>query len=201
MKEFFSPERFLRQAISVRRAVVIACAATMVTGAVWWLVPGDELSHRWCLSIIAMVAFPPLAVASVIDSRIKIIPDPLVLVSVIAALWCRLGLALWSFSSPSQRWRLVITPVACALVVLALGHSVHLLAGLGRGDVKMAVAIAVWLGEPILVCTALWGGVCASGVWIVYRLICGHMTHNDTVALGPWLAGSAWTVCMVAVVP
>lgn len=136
---------------------------------------------RFCLLFaLGMV----LLALSMIDVQSFRLPDPLTLVVglLCAALSAQLGLAA------------IMIGVLTALIVgalLLLLRGLHAIKsaepGLGLGDVKLAAALALWLGSLMPFATGL--AAMAALVWILKT-----KPASKKVAFGAFLSGGAWLV-------
>ena len=121
-----------------------------------------------CLALVAV---------TVTDIERRIVPNRIVIPSLVVALVARTAL------DPSLRWGLATLAVGGALLLLALIYP----AGMGMGDVKLAAFLGTWLGWQSL--TALVLGVFISSVPAVAILVLhGRAGRKMGLPFAPFLA-------------
>jgi leader peptidase (prepilin peptidase)/N-methyltransferase len=134
-------------------------------------------------SLVAAVALALLA-ASVVDAKTRRIPD----VATAAVAICGIGLALTdgdlslTTGLAASVLTFVVLEICRRLFVAAKGRP-----GLGFGDVKLAAALALWLGlaTPWMFAGASLGGL---GFYALAR------PQNPRIAFGPFIAFAAWII-------
>lgn len=133
--------------------------------------------------IVALVAGGLYAAITVIDLRVRRIPNPLVL-------------ALMVLGAVQVAWLGRPTLASAGLGLLVGGGIFFALAllrrgAMGAGDVKLAAAIGGLVGYP-LVLTALFWGIVAGGIAALFLLLTRRAGRKDTMAYGPYLALGGW---------
>lgn len=177
-------------------AAALACAVVLSVAAPWW--GSAELAGRrhrvavgaaifslgvtarfldphwlWTYSVLAGL----WTVVAYVDWREKIIPNRLVLLTV---LW---GLAMMPWTLPG-----FVADLATGTGLFLFYLLVNLLTrgGLGMGDVKFSGAQGFVLGWPQgLLASAM--GVWAAGIYSVVLLLAFHQGRRHAIALGPFL--------------
>jgi leader peptidase (prepilin peptidase) / N-methyltransferase len=177
--------RACEEPISARYAVVELTTAVLfgAVGWVWGLVP----------LLPALLVFTwSLVVATAIDLEFRIIPNrltyrlPLVLLPLLI-------LAAWADGAWVDLRRAVIAGVAIPLVMFLLSELFRLLrgrAGMGMGDVKLAVSIGLvvgYLGGMELLVFA-YGSVIAAVVVAFTLIATGRAKLASRIPFGPYLA-------------
>ena len=132
----------------------------------------------------ALVVTAMLATISLVDLRVRRIPNALVL-------------ALLAWGLVQVIW-LGQPPLAALLGLLAGGGLLLLIAlagrgAMGAGDVKLAGALGAVLGYP-LVLHGLFYGILAGGAAALVLLVTRRVGRKDYIAYGPYLALGAWIV-------
>jgi len=135
--------------------------------------------------VAALIASGLYAAITVVDFRVRRIPNPLVV-------------ALLVWGGVQMLWLGRPTLPAAGLGLLVGGGIFLLLAllrrgAMGAGDVKLAAAIGWLVGYP-LVLTALFWGIVAGGVAAVVLLVTRRAGRKDTMAYGPYLAMGGWVL-------
>lgn len=165
-------------------AVVSVLATAWVVGVA--VAHGGAFLPALGAMVVAGLVSGPLAV---IDARTHRLPDALTLPAVaLAALALGLGAAATGDGASFVR----------ALEGAAASAAVHLvlatLGGLGLGDVKLAVLVALplaWLGWSVLVAGVALSFV-AGGLWSLGLLLARRVGRRSAVAFGPFvLVGAA----------
>lgn len=130
------------------------------------------------------------------DALEHILPDRYVLLST----WGILG--AWAVLATSERepW-LLFGPLmwaGVALIVFLALQAIPILVdavfggprgGMGLGDVKLVVPLALWLGHwgGGAVLSGLTLGVILAGLWAILLLVSGRAKYTSSLAYGPWL--------------
>jgi leader peptidase (prepilin peptidase)/N-methyltransferase len=132
-------------------------------------------------ALVAAAFCAVLVAIAAIDAEQKIVPDRIVLPAAAAFLAARLLL------EPSLEWPLAAVAASGALLAVALAYP----AGLGTGDVKLALLLGAALGATVAV--ALMVGLLAALVPAVYLIIRkGQKAARKTaVPFAPFLAVGA----------
>lgn len=136
----------------------------------------ENLLHAVLLAVILLDA----TVIAIIDIRIHLIPNEAVLVMVMAGLILQIG-----FFGLSAMVIALISAVIIMVVFIALG----LLLGLetiGAGDVKLAGALGIALGWPLL----MYGMVAMSAIliiWCAIGLITNKLNLKSKLAFAPFM--------------
>jgi leader peptidase (prepilin peptidase)/N-methyltransferase len=126
-------------------------------------------------------------VISRIDLEHRIIPNRIVVPAWIAVLLAQIAI----FPGHWVQW--VVASFGAGLFFLAIALAYP--AGLGMGDVKLALLIGAALGWPVL--TALFLGTLASGLVAGVMLFKeGSSARKRAIPLGPFLAGGAIVVLL-----
>jgi len=135
--------------------------------------------------VVALVATGLFAAITMVDFRVRRIPNPLVVALLVWGLVQLTWLGRPSFAS--------------AGLGLLVGGGVFLLLSLlrrgamGAGDVKLAAAIGFLVGYP-LVLTALFWGIVAGGIAALVLLLTRRAGRKDAMAYGPYLALGGWLI-------
>jgi leader peptidase (prepilin peptidase)/N-methyltransferase len=163
-----------------------------ITGALFLLV-ALRFQSTWRAALMA----PFLAVlvgAAIIDIRHRIIPNALVLPSVVI-----FGAAVLAVAAAHQA-----SLVDAALGLLAFGGALLLLAiaspgGMGLGDVKLGALIGLGMGALgwAYVGVAAFAAVAAGGLGATAALLRGK-SRKDTIPFGPYLAVGALVAAFLA---
>jgi leader peptidase (prepilin peptidase)/N-methyltransferase len=131
-----------------------------------------------------------LIASSVSDFESQILPDGLILMTAV----CALAMALIE-----GRNHLLVGIVSAALTAVVLELLRRFIRtrsgqpGLGLGDVKLAAALAIWLGVQIPLVMAV-----ASGLGTAVILVGGRTFER--IAFGPYISVSAFTIGVVELV-
>jgi leader peptidase (prepilin peptidase)/N-methyltransferase len=114
-----------------------------------------------------------------IDLRYRIIPNRVVLPAAV------IGYAVSVAFSPDRWLELLIASLAAGLLLFLAAMASP--AGLGMGDVKLALMLGAFLGRGVAV--AIMGGLLAAALpSIALLLMHGRGGRRMTLALGPYLA-------------
>lgn len=202
---FFSRERILRGALSPAVAVLLVVGVSLCWAGLGWsrsvgalgggspvvdtgagnsagVVPGaGALLGAGMLALLCeAVSGACLALAAVVDSRVQLLPDPLLAAAGGAALT---GIAL------RGQWE----DSAIGAVAGLGGYVVHRFAQLGWGDVKMLIVLGWWTGPRLGL--GLLMSLVGAGIFAAVRVLSARLTVDDSIPLGPWLMGGgalAW---------
>ncbi len=134
-------------------------------------------------SLVAALGLALLA-ASIVDAKTCRLPDP----TTLAVGACAAGLALASGISPAAIGLCAATMTLLVLEGCRRGFArARGRAGLGFGDVKLAAALALWLGTgaPWMIVAASIGGL---GFYALAR------PTEDRIPFGPFIAAAAWII-------
>ncbi len=154
-------------------------AMTLWGGYVGW--QSSSLAVAACALLVTAL----LLALSLVDLRVRRLPNPLVL----ALLGCALLQAIW-LGQPTLAMAALGMGVALAVfgVIWLLGRG-----ALGLGDVKLEAALGALLGYPAVL-AGLFAGVLAGGLAALFLLLTRRAGRKDPFAYGPYLALGAWLV-------
>lgn len=164
-----------------------------VTGALWATVAAV---HGWTWLLPALLAFTwVLVVATVIDLRHRIIPNRLTYRAA-PVLLALLAVAAATRGEWGDLGRGIVAGLAIPIVMFLLSEGFRLArgqAGMGMGDVKLAVSIGLVVGYlggwELLV--AFYGTAVAGAAVVVVLLVAGRATLASRIPYGPYLAVGA----------
>ena len=148
-----------------------------VLGLSFWALPVMQASLAGAIGVV-------LLAASVTDAKTRRLPDLLTLMAA-------LGSAGLSFAAGMSSVYVGLAAGAATFLVLEACRRGFLAAkrqpGLGFGDVKLAAALALWLGAatPWMVAVASLGGL---GFYALTR------PRDPRIPFGPFLAASGWVI-------
>ncbi|OKL47677.1 hypothetical protein BSR28_04090 [Boudabousia liubingyangii] len=128
-------------------------------------------------------ALPPTALAITIDQRVHLLPNRLVLASVVLHLGA-LAVFQAGIPNPQQKthsWTFLALVLAITLVVLGI----LLFVGIGMGDLKFAPALVLWAAATDTLPQYLFILAILPALYLIFRRIAGH--KDKYVAYGPWL--------------
>lgn len=175
-------QRFLlrgeRGAIALPAALAVAGMAALGAYLGWQAMGFDQI-------VPVLLVTGLLLAISLVDYRVRRIPNPLVL-----------ALLLWAVVQVI--WLGQPTALSAALGLAAAGGLFLLLAiiqrgAMGLGDVKLAAVLGAVLGFPLIL-TGLLYGILAGGVAALVLLATRRAGRKDAMAYGPYLALGAWIV-------
>lgn len=145
---------------------------------------------------VGCAVLTPLLTAAVIDTRVKRLPNGLLLTAAVAALG---GAVVQSFleSSGQPVLRAIALGAALPAVLLLLDR---LKPGLGIGDIKLTGVFGLWLGTltawvPVV---AVLLSLILGGVEAVILLGTRRAHRHDRIAMGPTLVIGAWLTFLLA---
>jgi leader peptidase (prepilin peptidase)/N-methyltransferase len=174
-----NPPKTVRNADLIRNATIAVAAFLSLLGAIRYGM------HKETLVVIFVISV--LVVISRIDLEHRIIPNRIVVPAWIAVLLAQIAI----FPGHWVQW--VVASFGAGLFFLAIALAYP--AGLGMGDVKLALLIGAALGWPVL--TALFLGTLASGLVAGVMLFKeGSTARKRAIPLGPFLAGGAIVVLL-----
>ena len=174
-----NPPETARNAGLIRNATIAVAAFLSLLGAIRY---GMHLETLVVIFVISV-----LVVISRIDLEYRIIPNRIVVPAWIAVLLAQIAI----FPGHWVQW--VVASFGAGLFFLAIALAYP--AGLGMGDVKLALLIGAALGWPVL--TALFLGTQASGLVAGVMLFKeGSSARKRAIPLGPFLAGGAIVVLL-----
>ena len=162
---FFSSQRILREALLPADALVIALLAIACS---------TESSGALDAKSLAM---GPLVDAAVIDARVGLLPDPLLLVAALPIL----------FSPPPH------STVLGSAVVLVLAHVAFLAGQLGGGDVKLLAVVSLTARHPV----DLLGVLATAALGAAAYAALGRADIRRRLSFGPWITAATWMVCVL----
>ena len=174
-----NPPETARNAGLIRNATIAVAAFLSLLGAIRY---GMHLETLVVIFVISV-----LVVISRIDLEYRIIPNRIVVPAWIAVLLAQIAIY------PGHWVQWVVASFGAGLFFLAIALAYP--AGLGMGDVKLALLIGAALGWPVL--TALFLGTLASGLVAGVMLFKeGSSARKRAIPLGPFLAGGAIVVLL-----
>jgi leader peptidase (prepilin peptidase) / N-methyltransferase len=187
----------------------------LLSGLVFALVPTQKLfsplffasTPLWVLPLLWIAVFEALLLISLIDFRLTIIPDELTVLLAILGLGVSFfsmkdfGLATGSFLGPyalmfGLRGSFFINRLFAVMVALVLFGAIILLTrgrGMGLGDFKLALALAVVFGWPEIIAITIAAFIIGSliGIYLIARRAKGMKSY---VPFGPFLALGSFVV-------
>lgn len=174
-----NPPETARNADLIRNATIAVAAFLSLLGAIRY---GMHLETLVVIFVISV-----LVVISRRDLEDRIIPNRIVVPAWIAVLLAQIAIY------PGHWVQWVVASFGAGLFFLAIALAYP--AGLGMGDVKLALLIGAALGWPVL--TALFLGTLASGLVAGIMLFKeGSSARKRAIPLGPFLAGGAIVVLL-----
>jgi leader peptidase (prepilin peptidase) / N-methyltransferase len=174
-----NPPETARNADLIRNATIAVAAFLSLLGAIRY---GMHLE-----TLVVILVISVLVVISRIDLEHRIIPNRIVVPAWIAVLLAQIAIY------PGHWVQWVVASFGAGLFFLAIALAYP--AGLGMGDVKLALLIGAALGWPVL--TALFLGTLASGLVAGVMLFKeGSSARKRAIPLGPFLAGGAIVVLL-----
>jgi leader peptidase (prepilin peptidase) / N-methyltransferase len=173
------PPETARNADLIRNATIAAAAFLSLLGAIRYGMHMETLVVIFVISVLVVI--------SRIDLEHRIIPNRIVVPAWIAVLLAQIAIY------PGHWVQWVVASFGAGLFFLAVALAYP--AGLGMGDVKLALLIGAALGWPVL--TALFLGTLASGLVAGIMLFKeGSSARKRAIPLGPFLAGGAIVVLL-----
>jgi prepilin signal peptidase PulO-like enzyme (type II secretory pathway) len=173
------PPETARNADLIRNATIAAAAFLALLGAIRYGMHIETLVVIFVISVLVVI--------SRIDLEHRIIPNRIVVPAWIAVLLAQIAIY------PGHWVQWVVASFGAGLFFLAVALAYP--AGLGMGDVKLALLIGAALGWPVL--TALFLGTLASGLVAGIMLFKeGSSARKRAIPLGPFLAGGAIVVLL-----
>jgi prepilin signal peptidase PulO-like enzyme (type II secretory pathway) len=173
------PPETARNADLIRNATIAAAAFLSLLGAIRYGMHIETLVVIFVISVLVVI--------SRIDLEHRIIPNRIVVPAWIAVLLAQIAIY------PGHWVQWVVASLGAGLFFLAVALAYP--AGLGMGDVKLALLIGAALGWPVL--TALFLGTLASGLVAGIMLFKeGSSARKRAIPLGPFLAGGAIVVLL-----
>jgi leader peptidase (prepilin peptidase)/N-methyltransferase len=162
-------------AISVRYPLVELATALLVAACVWQfgLTAEAALASFFCTVLVAL---------SAIDAERKILPDRIVLPSTAIVLAANMAL----HPDSTLEWVLAGLGASLFLFVALLVYP----AGMGMGDVKLALLLGFMLGWSVAVAMMV-GMLAAMGLAIVLLVRYGARARKMAIPFGPFLAFGA----------
>ena len=166
-------------------------AAEIVMGALFVAL---YLKLGWGVPFLVVCAGVALLVAiAIVDLEHRLIPNRIVIPAVVvlavfASLWPELGIdraLVFEQTHLSSLANSLAAGVGAFLVFLVV-KAVYP-AGMGAGDVKMAVMLGLLVGYPGIV-VALWTAVVVGGAVAVGLLVLGGRSRKDSIPFGPFLS-------------
>ena len=156
--------------IALRYPAVELAAALLVAGCVWKFGPHAEaaIAAFFCLVLVAI---------SAIDLEHRIIPNRIVLPAAAVVLVAQTAV------KPSPEWAIAAFGASAFLLLAALAYP----AGMGMGDVKLALLLGAMLGRTVPIAILL-GMMAALVPAIVLLARHGAKARKMGIPLGPFLA-------------
>ena len=174
-----NPPETARNADLIRNATIAVAAFLSLLGAIRYGMHMETLVVIFVISVLVVI--------SRIDLEHRIIPNRIVVPAWIAVLLTQIAIY------PGHWVQWVVASFGAGLFFLAIALAYP--AGLGMGDVKLALLIGAALGWPVL--TALFLGTLASGLVAGVMLFKeGSSARKRGIPLGPFLAGGAILVLL-----
>ncbi|HWQ78931.1 MAG TPA: prepilin peptidase [Anaerovoracaceae bacterium] len=142
-------------------------------------------------AVFASAFFSALIVVSFIDLKHQIIPDGLVIFTLI------LGVlnAAWHTVGLSEPWYTFVIGVAAASLPLFLLGMVFP-DGLGGGDVKLMAAAGLFMGWKLILMALFFGNFLAL-FYVIVRMLRGKFERGNPIPYGPFLS-AGMIVCLLA---
>lgn len=174
-----NPPETARNADLIRNATIAVAAFLSLLGAIRYGVHLETLVVIFVISVLVVISRR--------DLEDRIIPNRIVVPAWIAVLLAQIAIY------PGHWVQWVVASFGAGLFFLAIALAYP--AGLGMGDVKLALLIGAALGWPVL--TALFLGTLASGLVAGVMLFKeGSTARKRAIPLGPFLAGGAIVVLL-----
>jgi prepilin signal peptidase PulO-like enzyme (type II secretory pathway) len=174
-----NPPETARKSDLIRNATIAVAAFLSLLGAIRYGMHIETLVVIFVISVLVVI--------SRIDLEHRIIPNRIVVPAWIAVLLAQIAIY------PGHWVQWVVASFGAGLFFLAIALAYP--AGLGMGDVKLALLIGAALGWPVL--TALFLGTLASGLVAGVMLFKeGSSARKRAIPLGPFLAGGAIVVLL-----
>ncbi len=174
-----TPPETTRSADVIRVATIAIAAFLSLLGAIRYGM------HKETLVVIFVISV--LVVISRHDLERRIIPNRIVVPAWIAVLLAQIAI----YPGHWVEWLVASFGAGLFFLAIALAYP----AGLGMGDVKLALLIGAALGWPVV--TALFLGTLASGLVAGVMLFKeGSSARKRAIPLGPFLAGGAIVVLL-----
>ena len=172
-----NPPETARNADLIRNATIAVAAFLSLLGAIRYGLHPETLVVIFVISVLVVI--------SRIDLEHRIIPNRIVVPAWIAVLIAQIAIY------PEHWVQWVVASFGAGLFFLAVALAYP--AGLGMGDVKLALLIGAALGWSVL--PALFLGTLASGLVAGVMLFKeGSSARKRAIPLGPFLAGGAIVV-------
>jgi len=159
-------------------AAAVAVAAMAMLGAVVGSTRGD-----WATTLLTSLVTGICWTVSVIDLRVRRIPNVLVIALALVAL---AQVLLLGQPAPGRALLGGLVGTAVFGVLFALGRG-----AMGLGDVKFVAASGLLLGYPGILVGMLWG-IFVGGLAALLLLISRKAGRKDPMAYGPYLALGIW---------
>ena len=123
-------------------------AVTLVNGLLWMAVANKTEFHRWWVALVYFVVFSTLLTVSVVDLRVYRIPDRIVFpaLGLTAALMITAAFAIVRpYGDALEPLKYALVGLVTYFLILFVFHVVYP-AGMGFGDVKLALLMGLSLG-------------------------------------------------------
>jgi prepilin signal peptidase PulO-like enzyme (type II secretory pathway) len=174
-----NPPETARNTDLIRNATIAVAAFLSLLGAIRYGMHMETLVVIFVISVLVVISRH--------DLEHRIIPNRIVVPAWIAVLLAQIAIY------PGHWVQWVVASFGAGLFFLAIALAYP--AGLGMGDVKLALLIGAALGWPVL--TALFLGTLASGLVAGIMLFKeGSSARKRAIPLGPFLAGGAIVVLL-----
>ncbi|NLD72002.1 MAG: prepilin peptidase [Chloroflexi bacterium] len=158
---------------------VVALAIALLGGYVGWR------ERSWALALSAVVLTAVCLAVSVIDLRVRRIPNALV--AALAA-WAVVQALLLGEPTWGEALQGALVGGGAFAVLFIIGRG-----AMGMGDVKFMAAAGLLLGYPLIL-GAMLVGILLGGLVALALLITRRAGRKDAIAYGPYLAIGAWAV-------
>jgi len=145
----------------------------------------SDLLHLLPIGIFIAFAIP----LSVIDARHHILPNRLVLVSLLCTLAAEGLISLHANSCAVFTQSCIIgLKTLCVFTILAIASRGQL----GMGDVKYSAVTGLTVGwcSPHLWLTSIWLSFCLASLWLACFILQGARDRKSVVAFGPFMSAS-----------
>ena len=165
---------------------ILKLLCLVLNGALWTATGlfSEDLLYAFLLAVILLDA----AVITIVDIRIHLVPNEAVLIMSLAGLILQIG-----FNGMASLIGAVISALVVMVVFVALG-SVLGFNTIGAGDVKLAGAMGLALGWPLIM-YALIGMSAILLIWCLGGLITKKLKLDSMLAFAPFMmAGTVFAI-------
>ena len=187
--------RCCKKPLSIQYPIVELIGGLSMVG-IYWLHPFiNNISYNLIIDydnlfrfLHLYIFFSLLLISSVIDFRLKIIPNVISFGMIMFS-------PIWIIIHPELDWFSSVLGIALGLSLpLSIALIYYLIRrkqGLGMGDVKILSAIGGWLGYQSIIPTLFSGSIIGAVVGIVGMIINRDKSSTYQIAFGPFLAFGA----------